>query len=114
MPEVPPTFIPGDESAGLELVDTTLWIAKRLQESKPLSKELAELFSTQVKRGLTDEVSLAGMDKRWRHIMYLPEPEKPLPEDLQEHLDSLEAKRKEEVGKLSANALNAAVADQQR
>jgi len=26
MPEVPPTFTPGDASAGLELVDITLWI----------------------------------------------------------------------------------------
>jgi hypothetical protein len=70
MPEVPPTFTPGDESAGLELVDITLWIAKRLQEDKPVSEELEGLFWTQAKRGMTDEVSLAGMDKRWRHLLY--------------------------------------------
>lgn len=97
MPEVPPTFMPGDESAGLELVDVTLWIAKRMQEDKPLSKELAALFWTQAKRGLTDEVSLAGMDKRWRHLLHLPEPEKPLPEDLQRYLEELEEGRKKEV-----------------
>ncbi|WP_146076443.1 hypothetical protein [Rhizobium grahamii] len=49
MPEVPPTFTPGDASAGLELV--TLWIAKRLEERKPLSPELEQLFWTQAKRG---------------------------------------------------------------
>jgi hypothetical protein len=70
MPEVPPTFTPGDASAGLELVDTTLWIAKRIQENKPISPELYELFGMQAKRGLTDEVSLAGLDKRWRHLLY--------------------------------------------
>ncbi|WP_246777000.1 hypothetical protein [Microvirga sp. VF16] len=36
MPEVAPTFASGDSSAGLEMVDITLWIAKRLQEEKSL------------------------------------------------------------------------------
>jgi len=100
MPEVPPTFTPGDASAGLELVDITLWTAKRLEENKPISPELHEVFLTQAKRGRTDEVSLAAMDKRWRHLLYLPEPDKPLPADLEEHFKELEAKRKMEVGKL--------------
>jgi hypothetical protein len=101
MPEVPPTFSPGDASAGLELVDITLWIAKRLQEDKPVSQELANLFWTQAKRGMTDEVSLAGLDKRWRHLLYLPEPEKPLPAELQELFDELEERRKREVSSLT-------------
>jgi hypothetical protein len=100
MPEVPPTFTPGDASAGLELGDITLWIAKRIQEDKPISDELAELFWTQAKRGLTDEVSLAGMDERWRHLLHLPEPEKPLPAELQAHFDEAEEQRKREVSSL--------------
>ena len=101
MPEVPPTFTPGDASAGLELVDITLWIAKRLQEDKPISQELADLFWTQAKRGMTDEVSLAGMDRRWRHLLHLPEPEMPLPAELQKHLEELEERRKSEVSNLA-------------
>jgi len=103
MPEVTPTFAPGDASAGLELVDITLWIAKRLEEGKPLSRELEQLFRTQAKRGVTDEVSLRGLDSRWRHLMDLPEPDKPLPEELQKHFAALEARRLKEVAELPAN-----------
>ncbi len=101
MPEVPPTFTPGDESAGLELVDITLWIAKRMQEGKPLSEELAALLWSQARRGQADEVSLAGMDKRWRFLLDLPEPEKPLPADLQKHFAELEERRQKEVASIA-------------
>lgn len=97
MPEVPPTFTPGDASAGLELVDVTLWITKRLREGKPLSDELEALFQVQGKRGVTDEVSLRGIDRRWRHLLYLPDPEHPLPDEVQKHIKELERRRKEEV-----------------
>ncbi|TGP85619.1 MULTISPECIES: DUF3800 domain-containing protein [unclassified Mesorhizobium] len=100
MPEVPPTFTPGDASAGLELVDITLWITKRLEDDKPVSPELRELFWKQAKRGLTDEVSLRAIEKRWQHIMDLPEPDKPLPEELQNHFKEMEERRKKEVEKL--------------
>lgn len=100
MPEVPPAFKPGDASAGLELVDITLWIAKRLREDKPVSPELHDLLQTQTKRGHTDEVSLEGLDRRWRHLLALPEPDKPIPEELQEHYAKLEARRREEVAAL--------------
>lgn len=100
MPEVPPTFTPGDASGGLELVDVTLWIAKRLQENRPISSELQELFWTQAKRGQTDEVSLEGLDRRWRHIMHLPQPNEPLPTELLEHFAEMEAKRAQEVAAL--------------
>lgn len=100
MPETSPTFTPGDESSGLELVDVSLWIAKRLKEEKPISRELHELLLTQAKRGLADEVSLAGMEKRWRFITQLPEPDRPIPSELQKILDENENKRKAEVDKL--------------
>ncbi|MDO9417255.1 DUF3800 domain-containing protein [Pararhizobium sp.] len=103
MPKVPPTFTPGDASAGLELVDVTLWIAKRIREGKPVSPELEELFWTQAKRGRTDEVSLYGLEKRWRHLLYLPEPDNPPSlelQELQQHLAELEEKRRQEVAAL--------------
>lgn len=100
MPETPPIFTPGDESSGLELVDVSLWIAKRLREEKPISQELHELLMAQGKRGLMDEVSLSGMDKRWRFITQLPEPDRPIPFELQEILDENEIRRKAEVEKL--------------
>jgi len=93
MPEVPPTFLPGDQSPGLELVDITLWIAKRLIESKPVSKELEELFWTQAKRGYRDEVSLAAINRRWQHLLDLPEPDSPLPPDMTSAIEEMERRR---------------------
>ena len=100
MPEVPPRFQPGDESAGLELVDVTLWVTKRVMEGKPLSPELETLFKTQAKRGVIDEVSLAGLDKRWRHLLNLPAPTEPISPDLQKVFDENEAKRQRAISTL--------------
>jgi hypothetical protein len=100
MPEVSPIFRPGDESAGLELVDVTLWIAKRSAEGKPISPELAKLFNAQAKRGRTDEVSFAGLDRRWRHLATLPEPEGPIPAGLEEVLKKREQERLDAVSGL--------------
>ena len=100
MPEVPPTFTPGDESAGLELVDVTLWITKRLEEKKDVPVQLRHLFASQNKRGLIDEVSLEAIDKRWRHLLSLPVPEKPLHGDLERHFEEVEEARKATVAAL--------------
>ena len=101
MPEVPPTFTPGDVSAGLELVDVTLWITKRLYEGKPLSHELETLFQVQSKRGVTDEVSLRGIDRRWRHLLHLPD--HPVPDEVRKHMEELEKRRKEAVASLECD-----------
>ncbi|MGC1498101.1 MAG: DUF3800 domain-containing protein, partial [Sulfitobacter sp.] len=100
MPEVPPRFQPGDESAGLELVDVTLWATKRVMEGKPVSPELEILLKAQTKRGVTDEVSLSGLDKRWRHLVDLPAPTVPINPDLQKVLDENEARRKRAISTL--------------
>ncbi|WP_115672693.1 DUF3800 domain-containing protein [Ciceribacter selenitireducens] len=100
MPEVPPTFTAGDESAGLELVDITLWIAKRLEEKRDVLPELRHLFASQTKRGLVDEVSLDAIDRRWRHLLSLPAPDKALPADLNKHFKDLENERKAIVAAL--------------
>jgi hypothetical protein len=99
MPEVPPVFRPGDQSAGLELVDVVLWVAKRHEEGKQLSPELAEMFNAFVKRGRTDEVSLKGLDRRWRFLLDLPEPEGPVPEDLEAKFEEWEQARLRAVPK---------------
>lgn len=102
LPEVPPDFKPGDDSAGLELVDISLWTAKRLREDRPLSPELKGLFWTQARRGLTDEVSLAALDSRWRFLLDLPEPDSdnPVPKKVQEMFDNMEKRRREAVAGL--------------
>ncbi|WFU07496.1 DUF3800 domain-containing protein (plasmid) [Rhizobium sp. CB3171] len=100
MPEVPPTFTPGDESAGLELVDITLWVGKRLEERKDVSAELRSLFWSQARRGVVDEVSLDGLDSRWRHLLDIPVSSEPLPPDLAKHFEELEDKRREAVAAL--------------
>jgi Protein of unknown function (DUF3800) len=97
MPAVPPVFRPGDESAGLELVDIVLWVAKRNEEGKALSPELAEMFNAFVKRGGTDEVSLQGLERRWSFLLNLPDPEDPLPDDLKARIEEWEDNRRRAV-----------------
>lgn len=100
MPVAPPRFQPGDESAGLELVDVTLWVIKRVMEGKSVSPELETLLAIQTKRGLTDEVSLAALDRRWRHILYLPASTAPINPALQNFIDENEAKRQRAISTL--------------
>jgi Protein of unknown function (DUF3800) len=102
LPETPPEYKPGDESAGLELVDVTLWTAKRMREEKPVSSELESLFRRQTRRGHTDEVSLAGLDHRWRHLASLPPsgPNNPIAPEVQAAIEEMERKRRAAVASL--------------
>lgn len=74
MPPVPPRFAAGDSSAGLEMVDVYLWIMKRAVEGRDLPNELHRLLHGQRHRGRVDEVSLRGIDQRWRQLLALPDP----------------------------------------
>ncbi|WP_252090639.1 DUF3800 domain-containing protein [Pseudomonas sp. MWU13-3659] len=75
IPDVPITCTPGDMDAGLELVDIYLWLMKRVIEKKDVSPELLEFIAPQFEKGMTDEVSFAGIMRRWEPvIMNLPEP----------------------------------------
>lgn len=74
MPDTQFEFVAGDQSAGLELVDVYLWLAKRHFENKSISEEGMKLLYGQRHRGQTDEVSLAGIESRWGHLRDLPEP----------------------------------------
>lgn len=106
MPEVPPTFKPSNKSAGLELVDIVLWVAKRMENGKALSPELKKMFKIFTKRGMADEVSLRGLERRWGFLANLPEPKAPFPEDLTAKIEEWEEERqkaiKEAIRKLSA------------
>ncbi|MCW3784583.1 hypothetical protein [Defluviimonas salinarum] len=93
MPEAPPVFRPGDESAGLELIDVVLWVAKRWQEGKPLSPELGKMCNAFAKRGGIDEVSLSGLERRWSFLSSLPDPDGPLPDDLTKQIARWEDER---------------------
>jgi hypothetical protein len=65
MPTAPITFRSSTESVGLELVDSYLWILKRVLEDKPLAPELAPLIRKIFRRARTDEVSLQAITTRW-------------------------------------------------
>lgn len=82
MPETPPVFKPGDASAGLEMVDISLWLIKRLQEGRDVPDKLKRLIYMQSRRGITDQVSLEALDIRWRHLVDLPQPDAPLSKEL--------------------------------
>ena len=66
-PKVPVICTPGDESAGLELVDVYLWIMKRIIEDKSIASELEQLCEDQTNKGelSISDVSLNIIDKRW-------------------------------------------------
>ena len=66
-PKVPVICTPGDESAGLELVDVYLWIMKRVIEDKSIAPELEQLCEDQTNKGelRISDVSLNTIDKRW-------------------------------------------------
>lgn len=75
VPDIPIDFMSGAQSCGLELVDVYLWVFRRALEKKELAPELWLLIEPQMRRGRTDEISLAAVEKRWtRWFENLPEP----------------------------------------
>ncbi len=100
MPETPPVFMPGDESAGLELVDVTLWCAKKLEEEKTLPAELHEMFWSQARRGYRDEVSFHGLERRWSFLADLPLPEGAQREEIEGLIDEFDQRRVNSMAKL--------------
>lgn len=52
-----------------------LWVFRRALEEKELAPELWQLVEPQMRRGRTDEISLAAIERRWtRWFEELPEP----------------------------------------
>jgi len=100
MPDIPITPTPGDQSAGLELVDVYLWTFKRFFEGKDLSPELLALIKGQADCGTTDEVSIGGLQKRWiPWFRNLPEPTPEGMERAREIMDIQEGRREGHVNR---------------
>jgi Protein of unknown function (DUF3800) len=94
MPDIKIEFKSGEKSAGLEMVDIYLWILKRLEEGKSMSDEGRLLIHGQRHRGARDEVSLAGMQKRWEFLLSLPEPTDENAAKAKKYITVAEAQRK--------------------
>ncbi len=65
MPSTPIEFMSSQDSAGLELVDVILWVHRRLDEDKPLARELLPIYLFNAPKGMSDELSLEGIARRW-------------------------------------------------
>jgi hypothetical protein len=75
IPTAPVAFKSSKSSVGLELVDSYLWIFKRLLEGKELAGELYPIIRSQMHRGKTDEISINAIAARWsRWFEELPDP----------------------------------------
>lgn len=93
MPDQDIEFRAGDQSAGLELVDIYLWVMKRMEEDKTMSPEGHRLIWNQRHRGVRDEISFAGLEKRWRFLSNLPEPDENSAASIRNHLEQVERQR---------------------
>ena len=104
MPDTDIEFRAGDDSVGLEIVDVYLWIMKRAVEGRDLPSELLELLYGQRHRGRTDEVSLAGIERRWAHLLALPDPTPEIAERMMPLLNNAEAGRLDALRTLKPDA----------
>lgn len=74
-PTIPISFLHGESSVGLELVDLYLWMFRRYCEKKPLAPQLLRIVESQFEIGLYEELSLNGIARRWEEwFRNLPEP----------------------------------------
>lgn len=55
-----------DESFGLQLVDTYLWLANRSMKGLDVPRALQPVIDSVMSEGMTDGISMAAMTKRWR------------------------------------------------
>ena len=72
MPSTPIEFMSSQDSPGLELVDVILWIHRRLDEGKRLARELLPIYQFNAQKGMTDELSLEGIARRWGATLNAP------------------------------------------
>jgi hypothetical protein len=101
MPGEPPQFKGSETSAGLEMVDAYLWIAKRNMEGRDLPYELEHLLFGQRHRGRMDQVSLEGIRKRWSHLLHLPDPLPGTADRVREYLVQAEETRLEKIAEVT-------------
>lgn len=94
MPDIPITFLPSQDSVGLELVDIFLWIFKRHFEEKTLTNELMPLIRSQKHRGFSNEISLAAISEQCgRYFFELPESSSEKIKEAERIMKILEAKK---------------------
>lgn len=94
IPTAPIIFRSSKNSAGLELVDSYLWIFKRVLEEKEIAKELYPIVKSQLHRGKTDEISISAIAKRWSvYFQALPDPTEEQLQTAKEMLEKDEGRR---------------------
>lgn len=88
---VPPDIPHFNVEAGIPTAE----VCRRLREEKTVSVDLEHLFHIQMQRGQADEVSLAGLDLRWRYLANLPtpEPNNPIAPEVEAAVSEMERKR---------------------
>jgi hypothetical protein len=75
IPKTPLSFVAGTDSVGLELVDIYLWLFKQIMEGKEIPQELAPVVEPQLRRGVTDEISINALNSKWSKVLQgRPEP----------------------------------------
>lgn len=65
MPKGSINFCSSLDSAGLELVDLTLWLFKRVADGAECDARVAQLLKPLMRRGMYDELSLRAIAQRW-------------------------------------------------
>lgn len=84
--KIPIECVSGYKSNGLEIVDIFLWLFKRWNEGKEISKELKIIFFILIQNGIGDEISINALYVRWcEWFNSLPE----LSEYSEEHLKKI-------------------------
>lgn len=81
MPTSGLSFQSSYSSAGLELVDIFIWLFKRAGTEVEFDPRIARLLRALIRRGLYDEMSLRGIERRWTPFFQALE-EAPLTEEM--------------------------------
>jgi hypothetical protein len=98
--KTPIECVSGYKSNGLEIVDIFLWLFKRWNEGKEISKELKIILFILIQDGMGDEISINALYDRWgKRFSSLPE----LSEYSEEHLKKIKEskdKNDEDINKI--------------
>jgi len=98
IPRAPLSFVAGTDSVGLELVDVYLWLFKQIMDEKRLPPELYPIVNPQLRRGITDEISINALNSKWSKIIQeLPEPTEEQLAKAKEMTDLDEARRQNAI-----------------
>lgn len=83
-----------EDSVGLQICDTYLWIFNRIISNKPVSRELRHLGQILFSRSMVDSISMNGMAYRWKNFeAILPKFEDLTPEQMKHAAENIEKHR---------------------